>query len=73
MCATTALNWTISGEELGHYKLYWSLIFSRKCVNEDVRPQGGGLWCPTSPKEMKVKVHICKTLTQHYRGLFFRM
>ena len=28
------------------------------------------VWCPTSFREKKVKVHICKTLTQHYRSVF---
>ena len=36
VCTTAALNQTISGEELGHYKWYQNLIFGQKCTNEDV-------------------------------------
>ena len=43
VCATAALNQTISGEELGRYKWYQSIISNRKCASEDVGSQVGGL------------------------------
>ena len=38
MCATATLNKTISGEGLGRYKWYQSLISNHKCANKDVGP-----------------------------------
>ena len=35
MCAAAALNWTISGEVLGHYKWYQILISNQKCASKD--------------------------------------
>ena len=39
ICTIEALNKIKSGEELGYYKWYESLIFGRKYVSEDAGPQ----------------------------------
>ena len=41
VCAPVALNRTISGEELGCYKWYQSLISSQKCASKDVESLRG--------------------------------
>ena len=64
MCATTALNRTISGAESLQMVLKHDLYLEMHQQRHQA-PKGDGLWCPTLSRKKKVKVHICKTFTQY--------
>ena len=56
VCTATTLNQIISGEELDHYKWYYSLILGWKCVNEDVGPKGEQIVVSHSHMAQRLKV-----------------